>query len=49
MVGPELAEAWHYFVDDTTRFAETAREYVGPVTQWLLSLGAQARRRRCSI
>ena len=40
-VGPELVEGWHYFVDDTTRFAATAREYVGPVTQWLLSFGGK--------
>ncbi|MFO1157066.1 MAG: AI-2E family transporter [Rhodospirillales bacterium] len=39
--GSELVGAWHYFIDDTTRFAEAAREYVGPVTQWLLSLGGK--------
>ncbi|HYN38328.1 MAG TPA: AI-2E family transporter, partial [Rhodospirillales bacterium] len=41
VVGPELAEAWHYFADDTTRFGETVRAYVGPVTQWLLGLGGK--------
>jgi predicted PurR-regulated permease PerM len=40
-VGPQLAEAWHYFADDTTRFADTVREYVGPATQWLLGLGTK--------
>ena len=38
-VGTEVAEAWHYFADDTTRFADTIRAYVGPATQWLLGLG----------
>src|SRR6266498_2587939 len=33
-VGTELAETWHYFADDTTRFADAVREYVGPATQW---------------
>jgi predicted PurR-regulated permease PerM len=40
-VGTELAEAWHYFAHDTTRFADTVREYVGPATQWLLGLGTK--------
>ena len=39
--GPQLAETWHYFADDTTRFADTVREYVGPATQWLLGLGTK--------
>jgi predicted PurR-regulated permease PerM len=39
--GTELAEAWHYFADDTTRFADTVREYVGPATQWLIGLGTK--------
>lgn len=38
-VGPQLAEAWHYFADDTTRFAETVRTWVGPATQRLLAVG----------
>jgi predicted PurR-regulated permease PerM len=41
MLGPELAEAWRYFADDTTHFAETVREYVGPATQWLIGLGTK--------
>ena len=41
LFGREMAEAWHYFADDTTRFAETVREYVGPATQWLLGLGGK--------
>jgi predicted PurR-regulated permease PerM len=40
-VGRELTETWHYFADDTTRFADTVREYVGPATQWLLGLGTK--------
>lgn len=40
-LGPQLAETWHYFADDTTRFADTVREYVGPATQWLLGLGTK--------
>ena len=40
-VGPQLAETWHYFADDTTRFADTVRQYVGPATQWLLGLGTK--------
>jgi predicted PurR-regulated permease PerM len=40
-VGTELGEAWHYFADDTTRFADTVRQYVGPATQWLLGLGTK--------
>lgn len=39
--GREIAETWHYFSDDTTRFGETVREYVGPATQWLLGLGGK--------
>ena len=40
-VGPTLAETWHYYADDTTRFADAARQYVGPATQWLLGLGTK--------
>lgn len=39
--GPQLAETWHYFADDATPFADTVRQYVGPATQWLLSLGGK--------
>lgn len=41
VVGSELVAAWHYFIDDTTRFAAAAREYIGPITQWLLGLGGK--------
>jgi predicted PurR-regulated permease PerM len=37
--GGQLAASWHYFAEDSTRFADTVREYVGPVTQWLIGLG----------
>jgi predicted PurR-regulated permease PerM len=41
VIGPELAGSWHYFADDSTRFADTVREYVGPATQWLLGVGTK--------
>lgn len=41
LVGHELAEAWHYFADDTTRFGATVREYAGPVTQGILGIGGK--------
>ena len=41
VVGPDLAEAWHYFGDDSGRFADTVREYAGPATQWLIGLGTK--------
>ncbi|MBK8175871.1 MAG: AI-2E family transporter [Rhodospirillales bacterium] len=41
LLGAQLAEAWHYFSDDTAHFAATARDYVGPATQWLIGLGAK--------
>lgn len=37
--GPQMDEAWRYFAHDTSRFADTVREGVGPATQWLLSVG----------
>ena len=40
-VGSTLSDAWLYFAGDTTRFADTARQYVGPTTQWLLGLGTK--------
>jgi predicted PurR-regulated permease PerM len=39
LIGTELVGAWHYFIDDSARFAQTVREYVGPATQWLLQVG----------
>lgn len=39
VVGEQLTASWHYFADDTTRFAATVREYVGPATQFLLRVG----------
>ena len=41
MLGHELAEAWHYYADDSSRFGETVREYVGPVTQGILGIGGK--------
>jgi predicted PurR-regulated permease PerM len=41
VLGSTLADAWRYFADDTTRFADTARAYVGPITQWLLGVGTK--------
>lgn len=41
LFGRELAETWHYFSDDSNRFAETVREYVGPVTQGILGIGGK--------
>jgi predicted PurR-regulated permease PerM len=41
LIGSELADAWHYYADDTTHFAETIREHVGPATQWLIGLGTK--------
>jgi predicted PurR-regulated permease PerM len=40
-MGTEIVEAWHYYAADTTRFADTVREYVGPATQWLFGLGTK--------
>ena len=39
VIGEQLTASWHYFADDTTRFAATVREYVGPATQFLLGIG----------
>lgn len=41
LIGAQVTEAWHYFADDTTRFAETVRTYVGPATEWLFGIGTK--------
>lgn len=40
-IGPYLVDSWRYFLDDSTRFADTIRQYVSPATQWLLGVGTK--------
>jgi predicted PurR-regulated permease PerM len=44
LLGDHLQTIWMEYAEDTPRFAQAVREYVGPATQWLIGVGTKVGR-----